>query len=192
MEYLPSDGPYPLSAEADMLTGMVALAAARYARHGQTRQVNAVELGYWVEGARLGVWFVSQQGHQYPDGPWKAGYSDRNGRAVFCQFFAVPPWHLLHRPARGCRVTDSVGAVVPEPDDISSGGIGWSHELVEVVGRNLADVVAERHGEMFAGLGVTDPLRVVVFEDEDSDLAWLVRIVGGTADITRGASDPAF
>jgi len=175
-----------------MLAGLVAMTAARYARQGQTRPVNAVELGYWVEGARLGVWLVSQEGHQYPDGPWKPGYSEHNRRAVFCQFFPVPSWHLLLRPAAGRRVTDHVGVVITDPDDIAPGGVGWSHEFVEAVGHNLANVVAERHREMFAGLEITDPLRVVVFEDEDSDLAWLVRIVGGEADVTRGASDPAF
>jgi len=76
---------------------------------------------------------------------------------------------------------DGSGAPIVEAD--AEPGADWITCLVQAIGRNLARIAAERHGELFAGLRLADPFRAIVFEDEDSQLAWEVRLTSGQAEI---------
>jgi hypothetical protein len=175
---------YSLADEADTLVGLIALAANRFARAGQIRPVDVVEVGYWVEGARLGIWFVADADYGcYGQAPYQQGYTEWGERSSFCTFFKVPSWELLmQRDESYFRlVVDGEGSPILGRD--AEGGADWITRLVEATGRNLTRVVAKHHSEMLAGLQLANPYRVIVFEDEDSQLAWVVRVAEGRAEI---------
>ena len=142
---------YDLRTERPIIAALVRQAVSRYRMHFSSRPVNAVEVGFWVEGARLIVRLVSDPAYEfnwtsYPEGP-----CEQDGRASYGEFTHIPSWELLSQlsGSRDMLVRDDVGEV--RLHEMADGyQEGW-RQSVEVIGRNVMRAVFDPHRELFEG-----------------------------------------
>lgn len=165
---------YLLRDETDTLVGLLALAAHRFRQQGVTEPVSVVELAYWLEGSRLGVFFIADPEYEcYGQAAYDGDKVYRSGgRASYVSFFEVPSWALLYSLAVRAeppqiQVLDRDGAEVPA-NSVRS--------VSRAVGQNLLNVAVEARAVLLAGLSVAEPLWLVTFEDDDNDEWQLARV----------------
>jgi hypothetical protein len=174
---------YDLRLEKPIIAALVRLAATRYLRRFGGRPVNAIEVGFWVEGARLVVRFISDPAYQFNWIIYPEGFSEADGRASYGEFTAVPSWELLSNLSWSVNmlVRDDRGHDVRLHAVVDGYHKGW-RDAVKAIGRNVMRAVFENHRELFDGVTLSDPCQVTVYEDEDSSLAWYLSVSGGTLD----------
>ncbi|VTR92281.1 unnamed protein product [Gemmata massiliana] len=171
---------YDLRLEQPIIAALVRQASTRYAQRFGQRPVNAIEVGFWVEGARLVVRLISNPAYEFNWIIYPNGYAETVDRASYGEYTTVPSWELLNNLSglTDVRVRDDSG------HDISLRAIrdgyqeGW-RDVVNAIGRNAMRVVFDSHADLFAGVLLTAPCEVMVYEDEDSHLAWYLSISGG-------------
>ncbi len=72
---------YDLRLEQPIIVALVRQAGARYMEQFGNRPVNAIEVGFWIEGARLVARFISDPAYEFNRMIYPEGYSEKNGRA---------------------------------------------------------------------------------------------------------------
>jgi hypothetical protein len=178
---------YDLRQEKPIIAALVRLAATRYLRRFGGRSVNAIEVGFWVEGARLVVRLIADPAYQFNWIMYPDGFSEEGDRASYTEFTTIPSWELLSNLSgtRDILIRDDraqktrLAAVVNDYQE------GW-RDTVEAIGRNVMRAVYENHQELFDGVTLTDPCQVIIYEDEDSSLAWYLSVSGGVLDFQPG------
>lgn len=172
---------FDLRSERPLITSMVRQAASRYMHRFGTRPVNAVEVGFWVEGARLVVRLISNPAYEFNWITYPLGYSDTEGSASFAEFTPMPSWELLG------QLSGSTGLLVREDDSgkdvrlhklVDDRQVGW-RETVKAIGRNVMRAVVESQPDVLDGVNLRERCEVTVYEDEDSSLAWYYHVLDG-------------
>jgi hypothetical protein len=171
---------YNLLLEQPIVVALVRLAATRYVRRLGNRPVNAIEVGFWVEGARLVVRLISDPAYQFNLIAYPKGFSETADRASYGEFTHLPSWELLSNlsGSSDMLVRDDCGSEVRLCAVRDGYQEGW-RDTVEVIGRNVMRAVFESHRELFDGVTLTEPCQVTVYEDEDSSLAWYLSVSQG-------------
>ncbi|MFO0876267.1 MAG: hypothetical protein U0840_02750 [Gemmataceae bacterium] len=162
---------YPLRDETDTLVAMLSLAAARFRGGGFPETVNAIEIGWNVEGAHLMVSFVSNPEYAcYGQGPFDLGVCRRGTAVVHNTTFAVPSWAFLHK--QGSRDVPLLRVLDHDRVEVSGPAV------VDGVGRNVFRVALEFREAVFAGISVSDPHWLIVYYNDDGGEGRLVRVSG--------------
>jgi hypothetical protein len=175
---------YDLRLEQPIIVALVRLAATRYLRRFGVRPVNAIEVGFWVEGARLVARFISDPDYDFSSRAWPDGFSETAGRASYAEFTAIPSWELLSNltGSEDLLVRDDLGREIRLEAVANGYQRGW-RDMVEAIGRNVMRTVQENHPELFDEMVLTDPCQVTVYEDEDSSLGWFLQLTNGTMEL---------
>ncbi len=170
---------YDLRQEQPIVAALVRQASTRYAQRFGQRPVNAIEVGFWVEGARLVVRLISNPAYEFNWIIYPTGYSETVDRASYGEHTTIPSWELLNNlsGSANTRVRDDSGHDVTLHAIRDGYQEGW-RDTVEAIGRNVMRVVFDAHADLFTGVPLTDPCEITVYEDEDSSLAWYLRVSG--------------
>ena len=87
---------YSLGDETDTLVALLALAVARFRHDRFAEPVNAVEIGWNLEGHFLRVSLLSHPEYPcYGQGPFEGGVSRRGNVVAYNSDFSVPSWAFL-------------------------------------------------------------------------------------------------
>ena len=160
---------YPLGDETDTLVALLSLAAARFRSDGFPEPVNAIEVGWNLEGHSLLVSFMSNPDYScYGQGPFGLGVCRRGNAVAHNTTFSVPSWAFLHkqelRDVPLLRVLDHDRVEVP------------GTTVVDAVGRNVFRVASAFRETVFSGISVTDPHWLIVYYNDDGGEGQLARV----------------
>ena len=155
------EGVYSLHFELDIINAFLKTAVANFCKKGFSDPVNAIELGYWLEGSRLMIFFL----HQVPYvGAGEATYDedriiDDGKRKSFAMSFDAIQWEMMHSSLENrsgiSRILDIEGNPV-ELDRVS---------IRKAIAKLLLAVVQNNFKCIFDGVHFADVTWITAFED---------------------------
>jgi hypothetical protein len=178
---------YDLRLEQPIIAALVRMAAIRYVRRFGSQPVNAVEVGFWVEGARLVVRLISDSAYEFNRIIYPEGFSEKDGRTSYGEFTTIPSWELLSNlsVSKDMLVREEAGNEVRLCAVADGYQEGW-RDTVVAIGRNVLQAVLRGYPEVLDGVILAEPCEVTVYEDEDSSLAWYLSISGSVLGFQPG------
>jgi hypothetical protein len=181
---------YRLSADKSLLVALLQHASMRAQQAGFRKPVEHVILAFWPEGGRLRIAFANSNGlapaDQHEVVTQNDGYRESSEHTSFQCDYTISSWMLLRNacPPIFTRVRENdppIGMTIDEWDQYALG----PRELVDAIGCWLVRLVAEEFQTCFQGLALADPCRIVIGEDDDTDVWWFVTIGDGEIRIEK-------